>query len=283
VKQYPNLTNLIIHLSIHALILIIFITGLGCGLVLNLAPQLSGLMSEPTPSRTWRLVSLPILTPTPALVSEADYAGSTRTAAQLPVQLPGSIASPTLISNVATPAAQVDHAFGNFRPIQASSQQQAPSATPLPSDPEPTATPTQTNTPAFTATPSPTITPWPAYDFMLAEFYNSPTTNSFLLIYVAVVDPDEIPIGDMKIVGTRLDHNLTYESPLTTWYYEGYNAPGEHIKSGNVKFEPPGGIETTSWVLHLEDAHGQRQSEDIPFDVDENNKQWYFIKFRRKF
>jgi hypothetical protein len=80
---------------------------------------------------------------------------------------------------------------------------------------------------------------------VVAEFYNSPTTNSFLLIYVAIVDSNEITIGDMKIVGTRLDHKLTYESPLSKWHYEGYNAPGEVIKTGNVKFEPPGGIETT--------------------------------------
>jgi hypothetical protein len=117
----------------------------------------------------------------------------------------------------------------------------------------------------------------------LAEFFNSPTTNSFLLLYVAIVDPKEIPIGDMKVVGTRLDHHLTYESPLSTWHYEGYSAPGEVVKSGNVKFEPPGGIETANWVLHLEDSHGNRQSEDVPFSVDTDNKQWYFIKFRRKF
>lgn len=118
---------------------------------------------------------------------------------------------------------------------------------------------------------------------MLAEFYNSPTTNSFLMIYVAIVDPAEIPIGGLKVVGTRRDHNLTYESPLSTWYYEGYNAPGEVIKSGNVKFEPPGRIEDTAWVIHLEDAWGQRLSVDVPFDTTQANKQWYFIKFRRKF
>lgn len=100
---------------------------------------------------------------------------------------------------------------------------------------------------------------------------------------MAVVDPNEIPIGGMKVVGTRLDYNLTYESPLTTWRYEGYNAPGEVIKSGNVKFEPPGGIETTSWTLHLEDNNGVRQSDDIQFDTDEFNPQWYFIKLRRKY
>jgi hypothetical protein len=123
----------------------------------------------------------------------------------------------------------------------------------------------------------------PEYDFMLAEFFNSPTTNSFLVMYVAIVDPNETPIGDMKIIGTRLDHNLTYESPLSTWYYEGYNAPGHVTKSGNVKFEPPGGIESTKWIIYLADAHGNRMSADIPFETDENNKQWYFIRFKRKF
>ena len=77
----------------------------------------------------------------------------------------------------------------------------------------------------------------------------------------------------MKVVGTRLDHNLTYESPLSTWYYEGYNAPAHVIKSGNVKFEPPGGLETTSWELYLADAGGNRVSDLVRFDVDQSNKQ----------
>ena len=118
---------------------------------------------------------------------------------------------------------------------------------------------------------------------MLAEFFNSPTTNPFLVMYVAIVDPKEIPIGDLKIVGTRLDHNLTYESPLSTWHYEGYSAPGQVVKSGNLKFEPPGGIENTSWVIHLADAQGNRLSADIPFETTSADRQWYFIKLRRKF
>jgi hypothetical protein len=101
-------------------------------------------------------------------------------------------------------------------------------------------------------------------------------------MYVAIVDINDIPIGDMKIIGTRLDHNLTYESPLSTWYFEGYNAPGEVRKSGNLKFEPPGGIEDTSWILHLADAHGNRLSADVPFDTSTTDKQWYFLKFKRK-
>ena len=101
-------------------------------------------------------------------------------------------------------------------------------------------------------------------------------------MYVAIVDINEIPIGDMKIIGTRLDHNLTYESPLSTWYYEGYNAPGQVIKSGNLKFEPPGGIEDTSWIIYLADAHGNRLSAEVPFDTSAADKQWYFLKFKRK-
>ena len=99
---------------------------------------------------------------------------------------------------------------------------------------------------------------------------------------MAVVDPNETPIGGMKVIGTRLDHNLTYESPLSTWYYEGYNAPGDVMKSGNLKFEPPGGIETTHWLIHLADAEGNRMSDDIPFDTDENDKQWYFVRFKHR-
>jgi hypothetical protein len=159
-----------------------------------------------------------------------------------------------------------------------------PTATPLPTDtPTATSIPLPTPVPLPTDTPAPAPTPVPEYDFMVAEFYNSPTTNAFLVMYVAIVDVNDIPIGDMKIVGTRLDHNLTYESPLSTWHYEGYNAPGEVIKSGNVKFEPPGGIETVNWVLHLVDANGVRQSADIPFDTKAEDKQWYFIKLKRKF
>jgi hypothetical protein len=117
----------------------------------------------------------------------------------------------------------------------------------------------------------------------LGEFFNSPTTNSFMVIYVAIVDINEVPIGGMKIIGTRLDHNLTYESLLSTWHYEGYNAPGEVVKSGNVKFEPPGGIESISWKLYLADANGAQMSETVQFDTNQNDKQWYFITFRRKF
>ncbi|MEW5959692.1 MAG: hypothetical protein AB1801_18355 [Chloroflexota bacterium] len=220
-------------------------------------------------------------TPTPEMISNLVNglldALAVSTVTPLPTHLPTFTPTPT---STATPT-----------PTATSTATATPTNTATPtitSTPTETATPTQTPLPTAaplpppTATPLPTHTPVPEYDYLLAEFFNSPTTNSFLVMYVAIVDPNEIPIGGMKIVGTRLDHHLTYESPLSTWYYEGYNAPGQVIKSGNVKFEPPGGIETTQWIIHLEDANGNRLSEDIPFDADQSDRQWYFVKFKRK-
>lgn len=226
----------------------LLLTGLACAMSERLAMG----MKEPTPTRVRRLVVFPVArsTPVPNLAASAFDPGLVGASAWTTPGASAQLAGLTFDSPIATP-----FAF---------------------------ATPVPFNLPTFpTATPTPIATSTPAFDFVLAEFYNSPTSNSFLMVYVAVVDPKEIPIGDMKIVGTRLDQNLTYESPLSTWQYSGSSGPGEVVKTGNIKFEPPGGIETTSWVLHLEDAHGRRQSEDIPFDVAVNNKQWYFIKLRR--
>ncbi len=233
--------------------------GILQGLVASLMSTISEPTSTPTSGSLRGSSLLSTLTPTP-LSSDTPTPTLTPTETPTPTEtaIPTDTATPTI-----TPT---------------------PTTTPIPTEtPTPANTATAMPPPPPTETPVPTLTPLPEHDFMLNEFFNSPTTNSFLTMYVAIVDPKEIPIGDMKIVGTRLDHNLTYESPLSTWHYEGYSAPGEMIKSGNLKFEPPGGIETGKWLLHLEDAHGNRQSADVPFHADENDKQWYFIKFRRKY
>ena len=262
-------SNLLIYF-----LLVFIIAGPAC----SMAQRIAGGLKRPTPVHHRRLVNLPAA---PAKSANGGVSQPQRQAV-LPT-LGAEPVSPVPLNVVAV----LDET--TVAPLQAvatptSYSVPAPTATLLPPN---TPIPPQAAVPVVvpwpTATLPPTATPSPAYAFSLAEFYNSPTTNSFLMVYVAVVDPNEIPIGDMKIVGTRQDQNLTYESPLSMWFYEGHSAPGEVIKSGNTKFEPPGGIETTSWVLHLEDDHGNRQSADIPFDVDANNKQWYFIKLRRNF
>jgi hypothetical protein len=241
---------------IIAFLLILLLAGSAC----NLNERLVAALKEPTPTRTRRLVVFPAIPPTPA----APAATAPLDTSFINMAAPGLL--PTLGADSLAFASPVE-----TPPLFSLS----PIATPAPLSLSVPVSPL--------ATPTPVPPPTPGYDFLLAEFFNSPTTNSFMMVYVAIVDPQEIPIGDMKIVGVRLDHNLTYESPLSKWHYEGYSAPGEVIKSGNTKFEPPGGLETSDWVLHLEDAHGNRQSEDIPFHVDVENKQWYFIKLRRRF
>ncbi len=224
------------------------------GMIENLTDQIWGIVATETatPTRT----RMPTWTSTPTSTSTP-----TPTNTPLPTNTPTQTPIPT---NTPTPL--------------------PPTATPLPTNTS-TVTPIPTNTPVPppTQTPLPTPTPAPDYPFLLNEFFNSPTTNSFMVVYVSVVDQNDVPIGDYKVVGTRLDHNLTYESPLTTWFFEGYNAPGHVVKSGNTKFEPPAGLESTSWQIYLADASGNRVSDYVQFDVNENDKQWYFINFKRKF
>jgi hypothetical protein len=242
---------------LSCLFLLLLLAGSACSLNPRLAAAIKAI-KDPAPVSTRRLAVFPAIPPTPNAAASFN---------------------PALVNNLTQP--EILPTSGAVGPIENSTFL------------SPLAAPTPFSLPALDtslsasisplATPTPAPPPAPAYDFLLAEFFNSPTTNNFLMVYVAVVDPKEIPIGDMKVVATRLDQGLTYESPLTKWHYDGYSAPGEVVKSGNTKFEPPGGIETADWVLHLEDTHGVRQSEDIPFHVDANDKQWYFIKLRRIF
>lgn len=254
------------------------------------------IFNEPTatPTDAPRLVQLPTIAPTPtstATFSPTPLPLPTDTptlALVMPTPLPPTEASIVEAPSVEAPPPApeiVESAF--ISPVNPPAPAPALASAPAPVPAPPVADSTfssPVNLPAQSPPAAAAAAPVDSgYDFMLAEFFNSPTTNAILVMYVAIVDPNEIPIGDIKVVGTRLDHNLTYESPLSTWHYEGYNAPGEVIKSGNVKFEPPNGMETTNWVLHLEDPNGRRLSEDVPFNTDVNNKQWYFIKFKRKF
>lgn len=274
-----------VHFSIYSLLVLVGVVSvLTCALVVTLAFRLADTAGAPSVRKTVidepppyprRLIILPgpmpTATGTPTAIPRPPLT-------PLPAQLPAS--TPLAVVNPAPGAIPVIYPTSGAVPVTNSTFGAIPVIYPTPGSPPP---PTPTLVPPPATSPTATLTPLPDYDYMLAEFFNSPTTNSFLLIYVAIVDPREIPIGDLRVVASRQDNDLTYESPLSSWHYEGYSAPGEVIKTGNLKFEPPGGIETASWVLHLADAQGNRQSFDVPFDVDAGHKQWYFIKFRRKY
>ncbi len=164
--------------------------------------------------------------------------------------------------------------------------------------PPPTATPPPTNTPApsqppatlaprvvaaapSTATPTPSPTPTPGYDYQINEVFFDRTTNPFLTGYVAIVNAQEIPIGGVKAVGVFEPGGQRFESPLSKWMFEGYSAPGDVIKTSSVKFEPPGGIQAGTWLIHLEDEWGARLSEDVAIITNPDTPEWFFVKFRQ--
>ncbi len=201
-------------------LLVFIITGSAC----SMSQRITGALKPPTAAHHRRLVILP--------AAPANSANSRTSQLQGQAVLPTLVAEPTapvpvsLVTALDETTAASSLTLSPVQPavaIPAAYSMPAPTATLLPTNtPVPPQSPAPKFAPLPTATLPPTATPTPAYDFALAEFYNSPTTNSFLMIYVAVVDLKEIPIGDMKIVGTRQDHNLTYESSLSTWFYEGY-------------------------------------------------------------
>ncbi|MFN8456223.1 MAG: hypothetical protein U0401_16405 [Anaerolineae bacterium] len=129
----------------------LLLTGLACAMSERLAMG----MKEPTPTRVRRLVVFPVArsTPVPNLAASAFDPGLVGASAWTTPGASAQLAGLTFDSPIATP-----FAF---------------------------ATPVPFNLPTFpTATPTPIATSTPAFDFVLAEFYNSPTSNSFLMVYV---------------------------------------------------------------------------------------------------
>jgi hypothetical protein len=161
--------------------------------------------------------------------------------------------------------------------------------TPTPK-PKPKPTPTAARRPAVkaaavlpTETPTPTITPTPAPKFAydVVEVYSASTTNAFLTGYIMIVNADDIPIGGVKAVGNFDPGGPHYESPLSKWFFEGYSAPGPVLKTSSVKFEPPGGIQKGTWLIHLESEQGARLSDDVTIVTDPAEPEWFFIAFKQ--
>lgn len=132
-----------------------------------------------------------------------------------------------------------------------------------------------------TATTIVTLTPTPSYAYQTVEIFKDITTNPFLTGYVAIVSPDEIPIGGVKVVGHFEPGGLMHQSPLSQWFFDAASAPGQTKKIASVKFEPPGGIMTGIWQIHLEDEWGTRLSEAVPIATDPNQAEWFYVKFKQ--
>jgi hypothetical protein len=241
--------------------LIFLISSLGCSWVNRMIrPEVRA--DSPTEATAEALLSQATRTPQPTF---------TRTA------IPMAASFTPTPTDTATPTAT---ATGT--PTNTATPTDTPTATITPT---PTATGTPTNTPLPpppTATPTVTLTPAPVYDYTVAEVFYNPTTNPFLLGFIAIVNYREIPIGGVKAVGRLEPGGYEYETELSKWDFEGYSAPNYELKTGSVKFEPPGPIQKGMWYIHLEDEGGTRLSEDVPIRTDPDIWEWFYIKFKRR-
>lgn len=165
------------------------------------------------------------------------------------------------------------------------------SATPAPTDtPLPTDTPIPTSTlPAPPTDPPapPTSTPEPSFPFTVVEVGNrefQKTTYHGITIYVAAISPDNVPIGDLKVVGDHLPSGLHAVSGPSDWSWSVVNCLDcDYIKQGNLKFEP-GSFSEGVWNVYLADSGGNQLSPvvSLSYSTDPNQWVWDFIIFRQK-
>jgi hypothetical protein len=183
-------------------------------------------------------------------------------------------------------------------PVKVATDVATPVPTITPSDPTPTptplptATPSPTNTsppppPRPTATPvPPTPTPAPEFPFVVAEQGNrmfQKTTYHVLTIYVAITTFDNVPIGDLKIVGDHTPSGKHLESAPSDWNWSVNNClTCDYVKFGNVKFEP-GSFSDGIWNIYVADRSGRQLSPAVPLAYSSDPEQWVwdFIIFRK--
>jgi hypothetical protein len=239
------------------------------GLVSSLGCSLTGRLIEPKVLAAGldHAVAVSVATRTP-------WPTFTPTPSPTPTLSPSPTATPTFTPSATPTPTQTPPPTNTAVPAMV-----APAAPPMP-----TPTPWPTNTPAPmppTATPSPTLVPTPSYAYQAVETYTDFTSNTFLTGYIAIVNHQEIPIGGVKAVGSFEPGGAHYESSLSNWFFAGDSAPGVVVKSGSVKFEPPGGIQKGTWFIHLEDEGGSRLSEDVAISTDPGDLRWFFVKFKQ--
>lgn len=229
-----------------AIAVVLLAASLACSLVEPIRERVAAQPTDtPAPTKTPR----PTFTPTPDWTATPTVT-STPTATLIPTDTPTPPATST------------------FTPT--------PTETPAP--------PTATFTPApptatFTPAP-PTATPTPSYQFRVVEGPTGfATTNSILVIYIAIHDPNNVPIGNMKVIADHSPSGRRVESAPTCFNFCKPSGLSGTIKFGNTTIEW-GGIETGSWTLHVLDGGGREVAAPVTINVDSNNPQWFFVRYQ---
>lgn len=107
-----------------------------------------------------------------------------------------------------------------------------------------------------------------------------PTTNPILVIYIALTDPNNVPIGGLKVVGDHTPSGLHWESAESCFDFCKASGTKGTIKFGNVTFEPPR-YETGVWNLRVVDGGGTPVSDVISVPIDASSPGWFFMLLRR--
>lgn len=130
------------------------------------------------------------------------------------------------------------------------------------------------------------IAPTPAFPFSIAEQGNRAfqTTNHHpIVIFVAVVNEKNIPLGGYKVIGDHTPSGRHVESTLTEPDWSQVNCLScGYIKQGNVKLEP-GNFEDGIWNIYLADINDRQLSPVVPlsYSADPSTWVWDFVLFKR--
>jgi hypothetical protein len=128
----------------------------------------------------------------------------------------------------------------------------------------------------------PTDTPTPAppdYPFTIKESAKFGTSHLNFDVYIAIVNDDNRPLSDYRVVGTHSSGLQIVSSPSAGDWTA--NSGAMHYKAGNIKYEAPNSPAGV-WTLQLVDAGNTPVAPPIEFPFDPTNPNWYFLIYERR-
>jgi hypothetical protein len=111
------------------------------------------------------------------------------------------------------------------------------------------------------------------------------STNNWVIVFVAIVDANNTPLGGYKVVGDSSDveFNNHVVSPPSCYDWCTTTGQSGYVKAANLKFEPGAFINGT-WNIYLVDGGGAQVSAVVsfPYSTDPNSYTWDFVVFKHK-
>jgi hypothetical protein len=110
------------------------------------------------------------------------------------------------------------------------------------------------------------------------------TTNVSVVVFVAITDQNNTPLGGYKVVGDCANAPIQHvESPPSCYDWCTTTGVGGYVKAANTKFEPGPFVDGT-WNIYVVDGSGRQVSAVVPlnYSTDPNQWRWDFIAFKMK-